>query len=89
MADLGVTKANGVGHSRSGRDAREIERLRADVEETRHRLGLSLAELERRVSVSRAWRRWARAHPLVIVAIGLGAGVLVGRLGGRTITRAL
>lgn len=82
MADWSAAKTNGVGHHPSKRDAREIARLRADVEETRHRLGSSLAELERRVSVSAAWRRWARAHPLATVAIGLGAGYLAGRLGG-------
>jgi len=83
VPDLRITKVNGVanGHSNNG-GANEIERLRADVEETRHRLGSSLAELERRVSVTAQWRQWADAHPVALVAIGLGAGYLLGRLGG-------
>lgn len=82
MPDLRITKVNGVANPRADGEANEIERLRADVERTRHRLGSSLAELERRVSVTAHWRRWAAAHPLALLAIGLGAGYLVGRLGG-------
>jgi len=80
VPDLRITKANGVASADGGAD--EIERLRADVEQTRHRLGSSLAELERRVSVTAHWRRWAAAHPLALLAIGLSAGYLAGRLGG-------
>jgi hypothetical protein len=82
VPDLRITKVNGVTNGRSDGGANEIERLRADVEETRHRLGSSLAELERRVSVTAHWRKWAGAHPVALLAIGLGAGYLVGRLGG-------
>lgn len=82
MPDLRITKVNGVGNARADGGANEIERLRAEVEETRHRLGSSLAELERRVSVTANWRRWAEGHPVALVAIALGAGYLVGRLGG-------
>ena len=82
MPDLRITKVNGVSNGSADGGANEIERLRAEVEETRHRLGSSLAELERRVSVTAHWRRWANAHPLALLAIGLGAGYLVGRLGG-------
>ena len=81
VPDVRMAKVNGVGSSRAGGGSDELERLRADVEETRHRLGSSLAELERRVSVTANWRRWAHDHPLAIVAIGLGSGYLVGRLG--------
>lgn len=82
MPDLRITKLNGAGSARADGGANEIERLRADVEETRHRLGSSLAELERRVSVTAHWRRWADAHPLALLAIGLSAGYLAGHLGG-------
>jgi len=82
VPDLRITKVNGVGNAHAEGGANEIERLRADVEQTRHRLGSSLAELERRVSVTAHWRRWAVAHPLALLAIGLSAGYLVGRLGG-------
>jgi len=82
VPDLRIAKTNGVATAQKEGGAAEIDRLRADVEETRHRLGSSLAELERRVSVTAHWRRWADAHPLALVAIGLGAGFLIGRLGG-------
>lgn len=82
MPDLRITKVNGVTNGRSDGGANEIERLRADVEETRHRLGSSLAELERRVSVTAHWRKWAEAHPVALLAMAMGAGYLVGRLGG-------
>jgi len=82
VPDLRITKVNGVTNSHADGGVAEIDRLRADVEETRHRLGSSLAELERRVSVTAHWRRWAGAHPWALLAIGLGAGYLVGRLGG-------
>ena len=82
MPDLRITKVNGVGNGHADGGANEIERLRAEVEETRHRLGSSLAELERRVSVTAHWRQWADALPLALMAIGLGAGYLIGRWGG-------
>jgi ElaB/YqjD/DUF883 family membrane-anchored ribosome-binding protein len=71
--------ADGAIGSVSGGQQTELERLRAEVERSRNRLGSSLAELERRVSVGTNWRHWVRTHPWAAVSLGLGAGYLVGK----------
>jgi ElaB/YqjD/DUF883 family membrane-anchored ribosome-binding protein len=77
-----MTVEGAIGSLGSGQQT-ELQRLRAEVEQSRNRFGSSLAELERRVSVGTNWRHWIRSHPWAAVSLGIGAGYLVGKWRGR------
>ena len=80
MRDVATTdKLDAVIGGMGGSARNELARLRDEVARSRERLGFSIAELERRVSVAGSWRRWVRARPWTSVLVGLCAGYLVGR----------
>lgn len=71
----------GSGREGSEHEGSEIDRLRAEIVNSRRRLGSSLLVLEHRVEESVDWRHWVRAHPLTTLAASALAGYVIGRWG--------
>jgi len=67
-----------------GESTSQIER---DIAAERHELGRNLQLLEHKARSLADWRTYYRSHPLAMIAVALGGGVLLGALtsgmGGR------
>jgi hypothetical protein len=67
----------------AGRDP-EIVRAEAAIARTRDEVGLKVVALQREIVRTLDWREWIGERPLLAVALAFGAGVLLGRIHGRS-----
>ena len=57
--------------------------IEAHIEETREDLGSNLNELERKVKSMTDWKQQFRNHPMVMLGVAFGGGILIALLAGR------
>jgi hypothetical protein len=56
------------------------ERIVQEIEWKRRELGTNFRELEQKVRDATDWRAWVRRNPMLMIGVGLGAGLVLSRM---------
>lgn len=74
-----LDQSSEVARSEPGARAdREIDQIRASIDETRRQIARDLASVRQDVEYSLDWRSWVRQYPWQSVGIAFGAGFILG-----------